>query len=38
MTLIINRPGLYCKWCGAHLKVKDVLTIFCPNKNCGSKT
>lgn len=28
-------PGLYCSRCNTHLMVKDICTIYCPNKNCG---
>lgn len=30
----IEKPGLYCKKCSTRLMVKNVCTIFCPNKGC----
>jgi len=30
----MDKPGLHCDKCGAHLCVKGVCTIYCPNKTC----
>ena len=37
MNGLINSPGLYCKICCARLMVKNVCTVFCPNKACGGE-
>jgi hypothetical protein len=30
----IDKPGYHCKICNTHLRVKEVCTIYCPNKYC----
>lgn len=37
MNGLINAPGFYCKVCCASLMVKNVCTVFCPNKACGAE-
>lgn len=37
MNQRIEKPGLYCDKCCTRLMVKNVCTIFCPNKKCGDK-
>lgn len=29
-----KQQGLFCRNCGTHLMVKNICTIFCPNKDC----
>lgn len=35
MNDVISKPGLYCRVCCTKLMVKNVCTVFCPNKKCG---
>ena len=37
MDGLVTRPGLYCDICCTRLMVKNVCTIFCPNKGCGAE-
>lgn len=37
MNEVVSKPGLHCRVCSTKLMVKNVCTVFCPNKKCGEK-